>query len=163
MSGLIGDVTGIGAAGQGAGAIATAAANVVDRILDACGYGDPTKKASAEAIALRAQVEAAMAPLQGQIEIAKIEAASPSLFVGGARLAIMWVGAIALFCQYGIGSLVGVGLWAYACVSTGTMQPKPDLGITDLLGMIGPMLGISYLRSQDKAAGVATTRLAAPR
>ena len=162
MSGIIGDVTGVGAAAQGAGTVATALASVVDHVMDTV-FPSPEQKATAEAIRLRAQVEAVMAPLQGQLDIAKIEAASPSMFVGGARPAIMWVGAIALFCQYGVGSLVGVGLWAYACIATGTLQPKPDLGITDLLGMIGPMLGISYLRSQDKAAGVATTRLAGTR
>lgn len=109
----------------------------------------------------RARLEAAAqaasdARLQGQLEVQKAEATHPSLFVAGARPAVMWVCAFTLAAYYGVGSLVGIGLWAYACVASGQLQPRPDMGLADVFGLVLPMLGIGALRTTEKLRGVAT-------
>lgn len=142
------DITGIASATSTVG-------NLVNGLMDRL-WPTPEQKASVQAQQMRSELEAAMAPIQAQLDVAKIEAASPHWFVAGARPAIVWVGALSLFCFYGIGSLVGVGLWTYACVKSGTLIERPDMGVSDLIGLIGPMLGVSWMRSQEKKQGVAT-------
>jgi hypothetical protein len=92
-------------------------------------------------------------------DINKIEAANPSLFVAGARPALLWICDIAIFCYYVPYILVATILWAALVWKTGELQPRPDLGIADLLGLVATILGSSALRSLDKANGVATTAI----
>jgi len=145
------DFTGIASA-------TNAVSSVVNGFMDRL-WPTPEQKASVEAQRMKAELEAAMAPIHAQLEVAKIEASSPHWFVAGARPAIIWVGAISLFSFYGIGSLVGIGLWAYTCFKSGTLIPRPDLGISDLLGLVAPMLGVSWMRTMEKKSGVATTSI----
>jgi hypothetical protein len=146
----VSDLTGFASA---ATAIGSAIEGVLTRV-----WPTPEQRASADAIRMKSELEAAMAPIQAQLSVAAIEAANPSMFVAGGRPAIIWVGALALFCQYGVGSLIEIGIWAYLCVSSGHLQPRPDLGIGDMMALVAPMLGVSWLRSQDKRNNVATQR-----
>jgi hypothetical protein len=139
----------------GMGTLASSVSSVIDNVMARL-WPRPEDRANADAIKMRAELEATMAPIQAQLDVAKIEAASPHWFVAGARPSIIWVGSLSLFMYYGIGSAVGIGLWAYACISAGGLVPRPDLGLDDIIGLIGPMLGVSWLRSQDKRNGVAT-------
>ena len=132
-----------------------AVSSVVNGLMDRL-WPTPEQKASVEAQRMKAELEAAMAPIQAQLEVAKLEAVSPHWFVAGARPAIIWVGALSLFSFYGIGSLVGIGLWSYACIKSGTLITRPDMGMSDLLGLVAPMLGVSWMRTQEKKQGVAT-------
>lgn len=98
----------------------------------------------------QAQLAAAVALVQGQIEVNKAEAASPSAFTSGWRPAIGWVCAAALGCQY-----IARPLLAWVGIVTG--HPFPDLpGIDENLWqlMLG-MLGLGGLRSFEKVKGVA--------
>lgn len=98
----------------------------------------------------RAQLAAAVAIVQGQIDINKAEAASPSAFTSGWRPAIGWVCAAALAFQY-----VGRPLLAWGGIVSG--HPLPPLpGIDDNLWqlMLG-MLGLGGLRTFEKTKGVA--------
>jgi hypothetical protein len=91
--------------------------------------------------------------VQGQLDINKIEAASENVFVSGWRPAIGWVGATALFTYYVPYSLTATGIWAYHCIQSGQFVTRPDIGIADLIGLVGTLLGFGVLRSVDKSLG----------
>jgi hypothetical protein len=103
-------------------------------------------KSAAEA----AQLAAAVAVVQGQLDINKTEAASSSAFTSGWRPAIGWVCAAALACQY-----IARPLVAWGGIVTG--HPLPQLpGIDDnLWQLLTAMLGLGSLRSLEKVKGVA--------
>lgn len=90
-----------------------------------------------------------------QLEVNKAEAASGSLFNGGWRPAIGWTCALSLFCYYVPYVLAATILWIVQVVQTGTLMPRPDLGIADLLGLVFAMLGMSSLRTAEKMKGIA--------
>ncbi len=99
----------------------------------------------------QAQIAAAVAIVQGQLDTNKAEAANPSAFTSGWRPAIGWVCALALLCQY----IARPGL-QWAGIVSG--HPFPQLpGIDDNLWqlMLG-MLGLGGLRTYEKTKGVAS-------
>lgn len=108
--------------------------------------------------------------LQGdteQNEINKAEAQTGKFWVAGWRPGIGWVGVVALACAYIPKCVMLTGIWSYQAIlvvstwKAGTPMPGlptfPDLGITDLIGILMPMLGIGYMRHKEKIAGVAST------
>lgn len=130
---------------------------IIDRV-----FPDKEKAAEAKLKLLELQQSGELAQLtaetdiaKGQIEVNKVEAASSNLFVSGWRPAVGWVAAIALFTYYVPYCLVATGIWAYQVVHQGSLVPRPDLGITDLLGLVGGMLGLATLRTVEKRSGVA--------
>ena len=113
-----------------------------------------------------AQMQAEAAAQQGQLEIDKAEAASPNLFIAGWRPAAGWVSVVALALVYWPKAIFLTGIWVYQCYTllhiasdvTHVVLPLfPDLGVTDLLGLLGSMLGMGTLRLLDKKQGTATT------
>lgn len=90
-----------------------------------------------------------------QIEVNKTEAASASTFTSGWRPAIGWVCAMSLFVYYVPYCVVATALWAHQVWVSGQLVTRPDLGIADLLGLVGAMLGLSTLRTAEKFKGVA--------
>ena len=98
----------------------------------------------------RAQIAAALALVQGQIDINKAEAASPNAFTSSWRPAIGWVCAAALAMQYIVRPLV-------AWVGIVTNNPLPTLpGIDDnLWQLLTALLGLSGLRTYEKLKSVA--------
>ncbi len=103
--------------------------------------------------------------LLGQMEVNKTEAAHPALFVAGWRPAIGWTCAISLFCAYVPKTLVITIVWAIQAfmviknapdITAATMPVFPDLGLSEILGLLGGMLGIGVMRSYDKTKGVDT-------
>lgn len=103
-------------------------------------------KSAAEA----AQLAAAVAIVQGQLDTNKAEAASPSSFTSGWRPAIGWVCALALACQYIARPML---MW-YGAVAGHSWPTLP--GIDDNLWqlMLG-MLGLGGLRTIEKVRGAA--------
>jgi hypothetical protein len=107
-----------------------------------------------------------------QIDVNKTEAQSAMLFVAGWRPAVGWIGALSLGVAYIPKALVLTGLWTYQALvityawKAGTpppgLPPFPDLGIMDVIGLLGSMLGMGYMRHREKLAGVATSGLPAP-
>lgn len=95
----------------------------------------------------------------GQVEINKIEAASGNAFNSGWRPAIGWVCAITLALAYIPKALVITVMWsiqAYAVVTTGgALPPFPELGLTDILGLLFSILGLGTLRTAEKIKGKA--------
>ena len=86
--------------------------------------------------------------LQAQINIE--QAKSPSVFVSGARPAIMWICAFALAWQY---ILAPVASWALIIwYPTVTL---PALETEELTGLIMALLGLGAARTFEKTKGVA--------
>lgn len=101
-----------------------------------------------------AQVAALQTIDAAQSNVNALEAASASLFKSGWRPAIGWICAGALALNYWPRALAGVTLWVIQCVHAGALLPYPDLGIADLLGLTGSLLGMSTLRSIEIQKGV---------
>jgi len=109
-----------------------------------------------EAARISAQLEEAMragdlANLQSQIDVNKVEAASPSLFVAGWRPFVGWVCGSALAWNF-VGEpflafLVGVFAWK--------LPPLPILDNGALTTVLLGMLGIGGMRTFEKVKGVA--------
>lgn len=93
--------------------------------------------------------------IQAQIEVNKIEAASTSLFVAGWRPAAGWVGVSALFFATTVVFAVRTGVWLWRCIAQGEVLPPPELDVTDVVLILGQLLGLATLRSVDKRRGVA--------
>jgi hypothetical protein len=104
-------------------------------------------KSAAEA----AQLAAAVALVQGQMDVNKAEAASPNAFTSGWMPAIGWVCGLALLFQYILRPLL---MW-YGVITGHQWPPLP--GIDDNLWqlMLG-LLGLGGLRTFEKTKGVAS-------
>ena len=100
------------------------------------------------------EIANAFALIQGQMEINKEEAKSASTFIAGWRPAAGWVCVTALALSYIPKALFLSGFWCYsasvALSSGGVLPPYPDLGVTDMLGLLFALLGIGGMRSLDK-------------
>ena len=110
---------------------------------------------------LELQQSGELAAMTGQLEINKIEAGSASLFVAGWRPFVGWVCGGSLALVYIPKALFLSGFWAYQAYTLirggGTvLPPYPDLGVTDLLGLLGAMLGMGGMRTFEKVKEVDT-------
>tara|TARA_R110001599_G_scaffold100770_8_gene258119 strand:- start:3117 stop:3608 length:492 start_codon:yes stop_codon:yes gene_type:complete len=113
-----------------------------------------------------AKLNAHVQLMLGQIEINKTEASHKSIFVAGWRPACGWVAAIGLAVAFIPKSLFLTFMWVWQCVlifnatnveiNTLTLPLFPELGISDLIGLLGAMLGVGAMRSFDKAKGTQT-------
>lgn len=90
-----------------------------------------------------------------QAEITKVEAAHPSVFVAGWRPAIGWVCVLSLAAYYPPRFIIATVLWTMHIVQTGQWMAPPEVGISDILGLVGTLLGIAGLRTIEKKAEVA--------
>ena len=104
-------------------------------------------KSAAEA----AQLAAAVALVQGQMDVNRAEAASPNAFTSGWRPAIGWVCGLALLFQYILRPML---MW-FGVIAGHQWPPLP--GIDDNLWqlMLG-LLGLGGLRTFEKTKGVAS-------
>lgn len=96
-------------------------------------------------------VEATNAAMVAQIEVNKVEASHPSLFVSGWRPATGWICGCALGYNFIVHPLLGYGLALFSPETP--LPPSIDLGplMTVLLGM----LGLGGMRTYEKTQGVA--------
>lgn len=78
------------------------------------------------------------------------QAKHDSIFVAGARPAIMWICAFALAWQY---ILAPMGAWALAVWYP--VVTLPELGTEELTGLVMALLGLGAARSYEKSKGVA--------
>lgn len=102
-----------------------------------------------------ALIQAANQESMAQMEVNKVEASHSSIFVSGWRPAIGWVCAVSLALYYIPLFIIGMTLWVWACLEAGTIVPRPELGIAEIMGLIMPLLGLGGLRSLEKFRGVA--------
>jgi hypothetical protein len=94
---------------------------------------------------LQADVQAA----QMQADVNKTEAASNSILVAGWRPYIGWVCGTGLLVQFLIGPMV---TWIAAMCGKPVVFPTLDMGT--LLTLLLGMLGLGYMRTQEKLSGI---------
>lgn len=163
---VVGDILN-GAVSGAAGGPANLVSSVVDLGRDLIDRIFPdkekqaTQRAEAEAhlLDLTAQRESAILAAVGAVDAAQsnvnaIEAASESLWKSGWRPAIGWVCAVALALNYWPRAIASVVMWVIQCAQAHALVTYPDLGVADLLGLTGSLLGMSTLRSVEVHRGV---------
>ena len=87
--------------------------------------------------------------LEGQVELNKIEAQSPSFFKSAWRPAIGWIGVVGLFYQF----LVHPILEWYILLK-GHELTAPLLNTDGIMALVTAMLGIGGYRTYEKFKGV---------
>ena len=122
----------------GLGAVSDLANTVINKI-----WPDKTE-------AEKQQLAAAVMVVQGQLDINKAEALSPSVFVAGWRPAIGWVCGAACAWNWIALPVVKVGLAA-----GGYQLVLSPADITEMLPILMGMLGLGGLRTVEKINGVA--------
>lgn len=98
------------------------------------------------------QLAAAVMIVQGQLDINRAEAASPSVFVSGWRPAIGWVCGAA--CAW---NWIGLPMAKAGLLLSGTQLDMAPADLTDMLPILLGMLGLAGLRTGEKIKGVAAT------
>ncbi len=114
-------------------------------------FPDPEKKAEALLKLQQLQQSGDLQVIANQVDINKIEAANPRLFVSGWRPFIGWVCGAALAFQLVVGPLV---MWGGALMGHSVALPimQTELLTTLLVGM----LGLGGMRTVEKLQGVAS-------
>jgi len=85
---------------------------------------------------------------QGQIEINKVEAANPSLFVAGWRPFVGWTCGLAFFFKF-----VGGPMLFMIAQAFGRMVTLPNIDYSDLWPLLFSMLGLGAYRTYEKVSG----------
>jgi hypothetical protein len=99
-----------------------------------------------EVAALEMDKQASLA----QIEVNKIEAASPDMFRAGWRPAVGWLCVAALGYQFLLRPILpwSVGLFNH------TIAPMPELDMSSLMTLLCGMLGLGGMRTWEKVRGL---------
>jgi hypothetical protein len=121
---------------------------VLERVL-------PDPKAKADALQKLAELEqnGDLQVIANQVEINKIEAASPNLFIAGWRPAVGWVCAAGLAVSLVVGPLFA---WGSALARHPMQQPSMPLDTT--MALVTSMLGVAGMRTYEKLKGVESNR-----
>ena len=124
--------------------IAEAVVGVVDNVLDKFVEDkDLRAKLNHE---LKTQVQQAN---MAQIEVNKTQASHPSIFVAGARPAIMWICALGLGWQF---ILAPISSWII--ITWYPMVTLPVLETGELTSLVLALLGLGGMRTAEKWKGV---------
>jgi len=91
---------------------------------------------------------------KGQLDINKEQAKHPSIFVSGARPAIMWVCCLGLLWQFFVGPILTwtTGIWFPDMV-------PPQLPVEGLITLVMSLLGLGAMRSFEKSKNIARDNL----
>lgn len=98
----------------------------------------------------RAQLAAAVTLVQGQLEINKVEAASPSTFTSGWRPFIGWTCGVA--CGW---NWLGLPVAQFVCAVFGHPVDMASADLSQMWPLLMGMLGLGSLRTLEKIKGVA--------
>lgn len=122
----------------GLGEVAGVVGNVIDRI-----WPNKTEQE-------RAEMQAAVMMVQGQLDTNKTEAASSSVFVAGWRPFIGWV------CGAGCAwNWVGLPVANFALTFAGHGLDLKPADLSEMMPLLLGMLGLGGLRTFEKTKGVA--------
>jgi len=97
------------------------------------------------------QLAAAVTLVQGQLEVNKMEAASPSVFTSGWRPFIGWVCGMA--CAW---NWIGLPMAKFGAAYIGHPIPLSAADVSEMLPLLMGMLGLGGLRTFEKVKGVAS-------
>lgn len=98
----------------------------------------------------KAELAAAVAMVQGQLDINKAEAASGNAFVGGWRPFIGWICGAAFAWNW-----VGLPIAMFVLAYVGKPITLSQADMTEMMPVLMGMLGLGALRSYEKTKGVA--------
>lgn len=98
----------------------------------------------------KAQLAAAVAIVQGQLDVNKVEAANPKMLVSGWRPYVGWICGTGFGIQFVIGPLAE---WGSTLAGHPVKFPPMDLGT--MMPLLLGMLGLGGLRTTEKINGVA--------
>ena len=115
---------------------------VIDRV-----WPDPAQAASAKLELMKLQQSGELAQIAGQMDINKVEAANPSVFVSGWRPGIGWVCGAGFAVQFVVGPLAE---WGSALYGHPVKFPQMDTGT--MMPLLLGMLGLGGLRTAEKLA-----------
>ena len=118
---------------------------VIDRV-----WPDPEKAAAAKLELFKMQQSGELAVIAGQLDINKVEAANPSVFVSGWRPFIGWGCGSGFAIQFVIGPLAE---WGSALYGHPVKFPQMDMGT--MMPLLAGMLGLGAMRTAEKINGVA--------
>jgi len=122
----------------GLGAVSDLASTVINKI-----WPDKTE-------AEKQQLAAAVMVVQGQLDINKVEAANPSVFVSGWRPFIGWVCGMACVWNW-----VGLPIAKLALTIWGHPLDIAPANLTEMMPVLFGLLGLGTLRTVEKINGVA--------
>lgn len=122
----------------GLGAVSDLASTVINKI-----WPDKTE-------AEKQQLAAAVMVVQGQLDINKVEAANPSVFVSGWRPFIGWVCGTA--CAW---NWIGLPIAKVILLILGHPLNLAPADLTEMLPLLFGLLGLGTLRTVEKINGVA--------
>ena len=104
---------------------------------------------------LESQIRSQMIDLQkAQSEVNLAQAKHASLFVAGARPAIMWICALGLLWSFFLGPIANWLVWTFSF----DIVP-PDINTEGLMTLTLSMLGLGGMRSFEKYQGVARNNM----
>ncbi len=118
---------------------------VIDRV-----WPDPAQAASAKLELMKLQQSGELAQIAGQMDINKVEAANPSVFVSGWRPGIGWVCGAGFAVQFVV---VPLAEWGSALYGHPVKFPQMDTGT--MMPLLLGMLGLGGMRTAEKIQGVA--------
>jgi hypothetical protein len=118
---------------------------VIDRL-----WPDPVQAATAKLELIKLQQSGELAAMAGQLEINKVEAANPSVFVSGWRPFIGWVCGSA--CAW---NWIGLPIVKLALLIWGHPIDLAPANLTEMLPVLLGLLGIGGLRTIERLNGVA--------
>jgi len=116
-----------------------------------------------------AKIQARLAELEAaaqnaQVEVNKIEAGHSSVFVAGWRPFIGWICGASLGVYYVPQAIIASGVWALQCGLVLWHAADPQavkipsypliFNVEEILGLVGSLLGLGWLRTAEKKAGV---------
>ena len=122
----------------GLGAVSDLVGTVVNKI-----WPDKTE-------AEKQQLAAAVMVVQGQLDINKVEAANPSVFVSGARPFIMWVCGVG--CAW---NWIGLPVAVFVLAVMGKPIALAPADLSEMMPLLIGMLGLGGFRTIEKIRGVA--------
>ncbi len=129
--------------------IADSVIGVAGKVLDKF-VGDKDLKVKLEAELNKELISLDLAQAQANIEQAK----HPSIFVSGARPAIMWVCCFALAWQF-----IFAPILSWIIVTWYPMITLPMLETNELVSLIMALLGLGGMRTAEKWKGVARSNM----
>jgi len=95
------------------------------------------------------RIDSALQELQMQVDVNKIEAQNPSVFVSGWRPSVGWICSLALFWHF-----IGRPFATWILLLNDIKADIPVVEMSDLWIILGGLLGIGGMRSYERVHGV---------